>query len=408
MRAKTVRAVFRKEMTDTLRDRRTLISMVAVPMLVIPLLMILTSKLLISQVTKAAKETSDIVLVGHGFLPGELEGVLRAAEGISVRPAPDDTEKDTLIEQLKEGAFDLLVVIPRGFGEALAGETPVEIRIFYDDAEFESELALEKFEPVLESYREDLVSRRLERRGIPDDVIEPFEAVQTDVASAEKRIGERIGGLLPYMVILMCFMGAMYPAIDLAAGEKERGTLETLLVSPASRGEFVIGKYLVIFTAGIIAAVLSMVSMALSARYMVGMIGDAVGDGAPAFALQMGASTLLPVFMIVLPMAGLFGAALLSISIFARNFKEAQNYITACMMLILFPAFISFLPGLKMNYRMALIPIVNASLIIKDSAFGAVEWRYVVVACLSSVVLAAAGLVFAKKWFERESVIFRM
>ena len=200
-------------------------------------------------------------------------------------------------------------------------------------------------------------------------------------------------------------MGAMYPAIDLAAGEKERGTLETLLVSPASRSEFVIGKYLVVLTTGIVAALLSMVSLTFSLNYMV---DNVIGDVATEFLrLQFGPEMVILIILIILPLAGIFASILLSVSIFARSFKEAQSYITALNMLVILPAFISFLPGIEIDYQMALIPVLNVSLIIKDAIAGTVEWNYVLVAFLSSLILALLALLFCKKWFERESVIFR-
>jgi sodium transport system permease protein len=201
-------------------------------------------------------------------------------------------------------------------------------------------------------------------------------------------------------------MGAMYPAIDLAAGEKERGTLETLLVSPASRSEFVAGKYLVVLTTGIVAALLSMFSLTLSLNYMMNnLIGDIASE---LIRLQFNLEMVILIILIILPLAGIFASLLLSVSIFARSFKEAQSYITALNMLIILPAFISFLPGIEIDYKLALIPVINVSLIIKNAIAGTVEWNYVVVAFISTLILAVIALFFCKKWFERESVIFRM
>jgi sodium transport system permease protein len=211
--------------------------------------------------------------------------------------------------------------------------------------------------------------------------------------------------MLPYLIIIMCFMGAMYPAIDLAAGEKERGTLETLLVSPATRGEFVLGKYFVILTTGIVAAFLALGSLYFSMNYMVEEMFSQLGA---MLSLELGFSMIILILLIVLPMAGIFAAILLSVSIFARSFKEAQSYITVLNMFIILPAFVSFLPGMEMDFTMALIPVVNASMIIKDAISGTVQWNYVIAAFVWTNILAGLTLLFAKKWFERESVLFRM
>jgi len=112
--------------------------------------------------------------------------------------------------------------------------------------------------------------------------------------------------------------------------------------------------------------------------------------------------------MVTLPLAGIFAAILLSVSVFAKSFKEAQSYIGVLNMMIILPAFVSLIPGIEMSYQLALIPVVNISMILKEAIGGTIEWNYVITAFCSTIILAAATLFFAKKWFERESVLFRM
>ncbi|MCK4546479.1 MAG: ABC transporter permease [Candidatus Eisenbacteria sp.] len=409
MRLRTVRAIYRKEMKETIRDRRTLVLMIVVPVLAIPLLMMFSTHLMISQFKRVAEETSRVAVMGAEHLPEELGRNLGEAEGLSLetRAALSDRDSTAWMKALDEGELDVVLIVPPGFERALLDESPTKIEIAYDKAEIRSDMAADKVSGLLESYRDDVVRDRLRQRDIPEEVILPFESVLRNMASARKLAGQSIGGLLPYLIILMCFTGAMYPAIDLAAGEKERGTLETLLVSPASRGEFVIGKYLVVLTTGIIAAALSLASLLAWVKYMAGIMGGA-GEEETLVGLQFDPATVGLILLMMLPTAAIFGGVLLSISVFARSFKEAQNYITAFMMIILFPAFVSLVPGIKLSHRMALIPIVNVSLTIKTALSGTLEWSYAATAGLSMAVLAALILLFVKKWFERESVLFRM
>ncbi len=404
MRIRTVHTIFRKELTDTLRDRRTLIFMLLVPIAGIPLLMMAMSELMTSRITEEMERTSVVIVQGMEFLPDDLRNDFANAESFTI--APDSTsELNDMIEKVKSGEADALVLIPKSFDKAIAVESPTEVEIFYDKAEMRSGFTVDKLESVLSSYRDKTISARLRQRDMSEDIVKPFEIVSQNVATAKKMVGEGIGAMLPYLIILMCFTGAMYPAIDLAAGEKERGTLETLLVSPASRGEFVVGKYLVILTTGIVAALLSLASLTYSMKYMVGGLMSMTTEALP---VEFDLSTVILVLMIVLPLAGIFAAILLSISIFARSFKEAQSYISVMTMVILLPAFVSILPGTELNYKLALIPVVNVSVIIKEAISGTIEWNYVIVAFVSMIVLAAATLYFAKKWFERESILFRM
>ena len=404
MRIRTVETIFKKEMTDTLRDRRTLIFMLAVPIAAIPLLLIVISNLMTGQIEKEMERTSMVLVQGMEFLPDDLRGDLNGAESFTIEPDANSDLND-MIERVKSGEVDALMVVPRSFDKAIALESPTEIEIFYDEAEIRSGFAVDRLDSILASFRKATISARLQQHEISEDVIKPFDITSRNVASMKKVAGETIGAMLPYLIIIMCFMGAMYPAIDLAAGEKERGTLETLLVSPASRGEFVVGKYLVILSTGTVAALLSMVSLTFSLNYMASGIMKFTGE---ILSIDFDLATVILVFMIVLPLAGIFSAILLSVSIFARSFKEAQSYITALNMFIILPAFVSLLPGVELDYKIALIPVVNVSMIIKEAVSGSVQWNYVIATFVSTNVLAAALLYLAKKWFERESVLFRM
>ncbi len=406
MKFRNVKTIYGKEMKDTLRDRRTLIFMLIVPIVAIPLLIMFTTSLMIGAVTKAQEEKATVVFEGYGNLPADLRESFEQAPSLEVKMDSDYADTIDLIEELKAGGFDALVSVPDYFGGAIESESPTNIELFYDRAELSSDFAVDKIRDILDPYEEKIVEARLQERELSPDILKPFEVNRQNVASAQKVAGKEIGGFLPYLIIIMCFMGAMYPAIDLAAGEKERGTLETLLVSPASRSEFVVGKYLVVLTTGIVAALLSMASLTFSLNYMVdNVIGDIASE---ILRLQFSFEMVVLIILIILPLAGIFASVLLSVSIFARSFKEAQSYITALNMAVILPAFVSFLPGIEIDYQMALIPVLNVSLIIKDAIAGTVEWNYVLVAFVSTLVLALLALLFCKKWFERESVIFRM
>ncbi len=406
MQIRNVRTIYQKEMKDTMRDRRTLIFMLLVPVVAIPLLMMITTSLMMGVVSKAQEEKAVIVVEGMNNLPSELQDSLLNSELLAVKTPGDFPDTADLLDELKAGDFQALLSVPDGFRNAIAGESPTDIEIFFDKAEIKSEFAVDKIEDIFKPYRDKIIESRLASRSLSPDILNPFEINSQNVASAQKLAGNELGAMLPYLIIIMCFMGAMYPAIDLAAGEKERGTLETLLVSPASRGEFVMGKYLVVLTTAIVAALLSMASLTFSLNYMVNnMIGQMASE---LIQLQFNYQMVLLIIMIILPLAGIFASILLSVSIFARSFKEAQSYITALNMFIILPAFISFLPGVKIDYKMALIPVVNVALVIKDAISGTIEWNYVIVAFFSTLVLSAIALFFAKKWFERESVLFRM
>ena len=233
------------------------------------------------------------------------------------------------------------------------------------------------------------------------------------MAPPEKVGGNAFGGFIPYFIIILCFTGAMYPAMDLTAGEKERGTMETLLCSPVRRLNIVLGKFLMVLTASVTTIFLSILSMAASAA--IGMMSFG-GSAGPAAAGAKAAGNAIPsidplglvgVVAMVAPVAVLFAALLLAISLFAKSYKEAQSYVSPLIIVIIMPAMLATLPGIELSAGTALIPILNLSLVCKEMLSGVWHWNFIGLIFGSSSLYAAIALTLAVKMFNREDVMFR-
>jgi sodium transport system permease protein len=199
----------------------------------------------------------------------------------------------------------------------------------------------------------------------------------------------------------------MYPGIDLTAGEKERGTMETILSSPISRMHLVLGKFLLVLTASLVTAALSVTSMGISFAVLGHLHAfDQAGNDAAQLQMHIGLATVLSVFVMVLPLAVLFSALIMTIALFAKSYKEAQSYITPIMMLVIIPAVAAMLP-VDLNAKLALVPILNASLLCKELVTGTYHWNYIAIIFFSTCVYAAAALFLAVRMFQREEVLFR-
>jgi sodium transport system permease protein len=215
---------------------------------------------------------------------------------------------------------------------------------------------------------------------------------------------------------MLCFTGAMYPAIDLTAGEKERGTMETLLCSPVNRLNIVLGKFLMVLTGSLATIALSLSSMSLTiliggnlmstGKGMVA-VGGAGAKEAPAFIPFIDPVGVLGVFAMIAPVAVLFAAVLLAISLFAKSYKEAQSYVAPMIFVIILPAMIGMLPGVELSAKTALVPILNLSLVCKEMLSGVWNWGYIAIIFSSTCVYAAAALALTVRMFNREDVIFR-
>jgi sodium transport system permease protein len=400
MNLHNIACVYRKELTEWLRDRRTLISTVVVPLLAFPILMVGMVSLSSVLIGKAEKETHKVMILGGEDSPQVLDK-LRAVPNIEIVPTTDDY-KHRISEKEIRAAID----IPKGFQSSLDRGEEQTVKIYYYEGELKSSMGANQLEKSLKEYRDTIVSSRLNARNVPVSIIKPFDVKQENVAPPEKVSGAALGGILGYMVILLSMTGAIYPAIDLTAGEKERGTMETILSSPISRLDLVLGKFFLVLSASLTTAILSIISMGLS-FYYVGRSGVMSAKDASVLQLHIGLATVLSVFLMALPLAVLFAAVLMTIALFAKTYKEAQSYLTPMTFIVVIPAVASLLPGVDLTAKLALVPILSTSLVCKEIVAGTFHWAFIMLIFLSSSVYAAVALFIAVKMFQRESVLFR-
>ncbi len=395
MNLRNIGCVYRKELTEWLRDRRTLISTVLIPLLLFPLMMVGFSSLAVIMIGKAEKETPKIM-----DSPVVLQK-LRTLDNLEIVPATEDWKR-----KISEKEIRAAVEIPKNFQASLEQSKPETVQIYFYEGEIKSSFGANRVEKFFKDYRDNIIKNRLSARNIPGSILNPFEVKQKNVAPPEKVSGAALGGLLGYMVILLSMTGAIYPAIDLTAGEKERGTMETILSSPISRMDLVLGKFSLVLSASLATAILSLISMGVSFA-LLGKSGAMSSKDAAVMQLHIGLPTVLAVFLMAMPLAVLFAAVLLTIALFAKSYKEAQSYLTPMTFIVVIPAVASLMPGVELTPKLALVPILNTSLVCKDIVAGTYHWNSIALIFLSTCVYAAAALFLAVKMFQRESVLFR-
>lgn len=401
MSMQNIGIVYRKELREALRDRRTLISSLLVPLLLFPLLTAGLGAAISALVGKAKEEIPEVMIIGGEDSPKILED-LRGLKQIKVVPLAQDW-KDKIINKEIRAAVD----IPEGFQGDLAQQKIDTLKIYNYDGDLKSSLAADRIQKHLENYRSEIIKQNLTARNLPEAALTPFAVEQQNVAPPEKVGGAAFGGVIGYMVILLCMTGCMYPAMDLTAGEKERGTMETILSSPISRVHLVLGKFFLVLTTSLVTAGLSVTSMGVSFWVLERLHAfDKAGSGAGQLQLRIGIGTVLSIFIMVLPLAVLFSAGVMTVALFAKSYKEAQSYITPLMFLVIIPAVCAMLP-IDLNAKLALVPILNASLLCKELVTGTYHWNFIAIIFSSTCVYAAAALFLAVKMFQREDVLFR-
>lgn len=398
MKLSQVRLVYRKEIMDILRDRRTLYSMIVAPLLVVPLFMFGLIEMSIRLVSKAEREPATVQILGAANAP-TLSARLRADSLFVVLPPTED-----YAQRIENKELRLAIEFPPDFEKNLeAGVNHASVKIFHYEEEIHSEMALRKVQDVLRQFRDEIVEKRLAARDLSVDVLQPFDSELHNVASAERVSGAMLGGIIPYIIILLSLTGAMVPAIDLTAGEKERATIETILASPVSRASLATGKFLTVLSASITTAVLSIL-MLLVSSHLLGSSGSQLGRELP-FILNL--RNVLAMLLLLVPVAVLFSSALLAIALMAKSYREAQSYIQPLMIVVILPAVAAMLPGVELDMKLALVPILNVSLIGKELMTGIYDWPLIGVIFGSSCLYAGIALKVAIGQFQRESVLFR-
>lgn len=392
MNLRIVRAILRKELLDTMRDKRTLIMMVGVPVLLYPALMIIGLQLAIVNHNQLQSRVSSVALSDETST--EIVGWLRDADGIDVQVSSDPESA------LASGAVDVVLVGPA----SLDTEKQTNFEIRYDSTAFASLDAAGRVEGVLRDQAQDLLSIRLRDLGVDQTHIEPFEIARQDVAPPAKATGNIIGLILPMLMVIMVALGAFYPAVDLTAGEKERGTFETLLSTPAKKLEIVTGKFLAVFAMAMATGLLNLGSMAATFAFMIAQVTPML-DEVVSLEFEFPIQAFLIVLAILVPLGFLVSALMMSVAVFAKSFKEAQNYVTPFFLVLTLPVMLSSMPGLELEGATRFVPLLNIILLFKGLMIGKATLDAAFAVFLSTAAFALLALLFAAWLFQREEVI---
>lgn len=389
--------IFRKELLDTLRDRRTLIMMVLFPLVLFPLILGLTMTITQRQQAKEATRHLKVGLIGAEAAPDLVAHLAATRPDFTLIPgvAPADTAR-----LIRSDSLDLILWVAPGYADVLGQMGTAQLRIYHQSTD--DDKVKNRLKAAVEAYGDALLATRLGALDLAPSVIQPLALDEANVASKQEIVGKIVGGFLPYIFILFCFLGTYYPAVDLFTGEKERGTIETLLTVPVSRLQILTGKLLVVAMSGLISAVVGVLGLWLS----IGLL-----ELPPAFAEVLSSlarpGSILLILGMILPLAVFFAGVLIPLAIYARNFKEAQSLIAPLNILVIIPAALAMLPGLEFNLGTALIPILNVALISKEIVAGTAETGGIILVFASLVVLAALSVWISTRRFGSESNLLR-
>lgn len=397
--------VYLKELTELMRDKKTLIFVILLPIFIFPVIFGIMGLVLSSTTSKAMQEQHRYVIINEAQAPQFAQALFYHKNFKKVDT--ELTRTDDLIAAIRAGEFDVAVVIPANFTEQQRAVEQSEWQLIYNQAS-QLDFMSRYFNDMLENYTGDLQRQSLSALGVDPQkltaILKPVALTKVDTAAKRENLGEKFGAIVAYILIPLCLLGASYPAIDMGAGEKERGTLETLLICPVSRTAIVLGKFLTVLTTGLAGAMITVGSFGLWGAVIGSFTGFAVVQEAMgAIAVQ----ELLLIFIMIVPTSAIFASLLLAISIYAKTFKEAQNYMSPLSILMFVPLAAAMMPGVELTAKTALIPVMNVALAIKELIKGTADGGMIALIFGATVALAVALIAFCVHWFQQEKVLFR-
>lgn len=381
------KTVFWKEVRENIRDRRTMLSTFVYGTLMGPVLFACLIALLISVQLERAEKPLELPVVNAGNAP-QLIAWLKN-RGTEIKEAPANPE-----EAIRKRDADVILRIPAEYAEQWRAGKPATLELIVDRSQQKAEQSISRVERLINEYGSQTAVQRLIVRGISPEVVQPVLVADVDQSTPQSR-GGMLLAMLPYLLILTVFAGGSYLAIDSTAGERERQSLEPLLINPVGRGQIMMGKLIATMSFAMASLALSLVAFSLSSPLLpVEKIGMVVKLGPVECAL---------LFLVVAPL-GLIGAGLLtSVAAYAKSFREAQTYITLLIILPAIPSMLMALNPVKPADWMYGVPLLSHQLLIEQTVRGEalVAWQ-VALSVGATLAIGAVIAAVAARLYHRE------
>lgn len=395
-----IMTLVKKELMDVLRDKKTLIIMVVVPILLYPA-MIIGMVLIMNMVMQSQAETEHIAAYA-----AEDKMYIEKLESIYAENKEDYNLKLSFLlvdennqDKVKDNFCDVWVDFEENAGN-------LHVLVEYTSTDQDSDYAEGILEDLIDAYREELLAQNLIENGLDEEFLYPVTYEARDSVSETESFGMNMGGYIGMLLIVTIMLGAFYPAIDVTTGEKERGTLETLLTLPVTNFQMIMSKFITVSLFSCITAILSLLSLGASILFLVSSVTADASNTFAGFDMSLLISWLPLLIIVMIVTALLITAFCMCFCIFAKSFKEANNYITPVMLIIMFASMVSMLPSVQLNYSTALIPIVNVSLLIKQVAAQQLDLALTGITIGINLCYSILTIWILSKMYDSENILF--
>lgn len=400
-----IRTLVKKEMLDVLRDKKTVLMMLVVPLVLYPLIYI--GAMQVMAFISSNMETQDYKIVVEAQDEGALLNKLAEATGEGTDTDGAQSYEITVVDAsgipdyetaLNEEEIDAYIS-----GRMQDGK--IQYDVYYLSSETNSAYAADLVMDILDELREDMTRQKLVDEGMDvQAVLEPIGYKKQDTASSEQSLGSIMGSILPFMLVISLLIGTMYPAIDTTAGERERGTLETILTLPVTNRQLILSKFITVAAIGVVSALLNILSMGAIAVYMYKLMD--LQTEVAALDLAKFVPAILVCVLAVFAFSLFISAITMCVTSFAKSYKEANNYITPLMLVVMFVGYAGFIPNLELTRTMAMVPVANICLLIKNIMVFKIDYGAIAVVLLSNVAYAVIAILFLSRIYDSEAILF--
>lgn len=388
--------IFKKELKDTLRDKRTLMMMLVIPILIFPVILSVFVTVSESFSAEAAQKELKIGFVGSAdnYFLEKLESI---PESFGKKKIIIYNDSLALKKDIKADSIQIGMFTSSSFQASLAEKKPAQMSVFYNGTELGME---ERAKTYVNTIKDIATQERYLDLNLNVTELTPIEASYSNVASTKEMIGKMAGGILPYIFIAFGFLGCMYPAIDLFTGEKERGTIETLLTTPVARWQILFGKMGVVVLSGLLAASAALLGLFLSIEVMNIVENEQLLNVVHEI---LSLKFIVLLFALLFPLTVFFAGIMIPVAVYAKSFKEAQSIITPINFIVILPAMIGFFPGIKLTALTASIPVVNIVLSTKELIAGTLDYSLLGLSFAVMILLAVIAVLISYKRFDKET-----
>lgn len=392
-----------KEIKHLFRDTKTIVQTVVVPTFITPLLIGAIFWYVGSIATEETKKTYNISVYSSSD-----SSLIENLDNSDRLVISKEDSVEAVIDAVTFDESEIGLVFGDAFSDYLLSNESAQLTIYSKDIDTFSQ-AKSIVSNIVDDYEENIRNDRLELLNLDENYVNPITINEEDLTTEEESAGSIFGALLALFFVMYVISGSMYPAIDLGAGEKERGTMETLISTNISSVDIIIGKMLSVTSSAILTATFSMLGFAIPILVIFLFYADSINEY--LFGLLsaiVNPVALIGVFVLIIPLSVFMGAFLLAISVYAKTPKEAGLLLGNVLIVFIIPCYVPLInPGLELDFVGALIPCYNLALITNNLIAGTVDWFLYSVALLSTIVYCCIAIYITYIMFDDENVIFR-